>query len=417
MSSSTWLSSVATDTMGLTAAAQSAASSRATYAQYALAQATTAMSDNNMEKAITALKQAVTLDSSNTTAYNYLGKIYLSQDNTEEAIKAYKELVRIQSNVNTKDTSSSAPTQEAAIISLGNAYLQDKQYTNAETQFKKAASLSPSDPVPVYTLGQMYLSQDRLTEAETQLKKAQELSSNDANAYYALGTLYNKQENYMEAATSLQKALQLKSSFPDANYELGVAYNALNYTEGVEEQLTALKSSDYTLYTDLLSITKPQITGIDTYHPMNTFNAGLGPNTPLWVVNTSLLAPNSTTELTTVIQFSKDMDYESITNIANWSITRGNSTSSGYYNNTMPVSSKDAIFSSIPTVVYYDDANQEAIVTFRLTQNSNGDAIIDSKHLVFTFNGKDASGQAMDLTSNAIDGAAEAPFGTIDTYA
>jgi len=416
MSSSNWLSSMSSDPMGLAATNQSA--NRAQYAQYAIAQASTALSAGNNDKAIAAFKKAVALDPNNTTAYNYLGKLYLSQGKTADSIKAYKELVRIQSNVSTKDTSSDAPTLEAATISLGNAYLQAKQYTQSEQQFKAAAKLAPKDPVPPYTLGQQYLSQGRLDEALTQIKKAQTLSPKDGNVYYALGSIYNAQGNYMDAALALQTSLQLKSDFPAANYELGVAYNGLNYSEGVQEQQTILDSSDTSLASQLSAIIRPQIVGIDSSSSQNTLNNTVwGPNTPLWAIDPSLITPDSSSTVATVIQFSKEMDYDSVANVANWSITRGKSAQAGYYNNSMPLSSTDAVVSSLPLSVTYNSYTGEAIVRFKLNQNSSGDAKIDPKHLVFTFNGKDASGQTMDQTANAIDGYASAPFGSIDLLA
>lgn len=416
MSSSNWLSSMSSDPMGLAAANQSV--NRAQYAQYAIAQASTALSDGNNDKAIAAFKKAVALDPNNTTAYNYLGKLYLSQGKTADSIKAYKELVRIQSNVSTKDTSTNAPTLEAATISLGNAYLQAKQYTQSEKQFKAAAKLAPKDPVPSYTLGQQYLSQGRLDDALTQLKKSQTQSPKDGNVYYALGSVYNAQGNYMDAALALQTSLQLKPDFPAANYELGVAYNGLNYSDGVQEQQTILDSSDTTYASQLSAITRPQITGIDTSSSLNTLNNTIwGSNTPLWAIDPSLIEPDSSSTVSTVIQFSKDMDYESVANVANWSITRGKSAQAGYYNNSMPLSSKDAVVSTLPLSVTYNSYSGEAIVRFKLNQNSTGDAKIDPKHLVFTFNGKDASGQTMDQTANAIDGYASAAFGSIDILA
>ncbi len=70
-----------------------------------------------------------------------------------------------------------------------------------------------------------------------------------------------------------------------------------------------------------------------------------------------------------------------------------------------------------PESVIYDSTTGEAVVSFRLRQNSNGNAQIDPMHLVFSFYGMDASGQTMDLTANSIDGAAESPFGSVDTVA
>ena len=415
---SDWLSAAATDTLGLTAANQIAQTSRAQSAQYAIAVASSALSDGNYDKAIKAFKTAVAFDPENTTAYNYLGKIYLSQGKNDEAIKSYKQLVSIQSNLSTKDTSTNAPSLEEATISLGNAYLQAKKYDQSEKQFKAAAKLAPKDPVPVYTLGQQYLTQGRLDEALTQLQKAKALSPKDGNIYYALGSVYNAQGNYLDAALALQTSIQLKPDFPDANYELGVAYNGLNYTEGVQEQQTILNSSDYSLASQLSTITKPQIVGFDETNSRTTFFTSiLGPGTPVWTFDTSLITPNSSKLVTTTIQFSKDMDCDSVTNVVNWSISRGNNSESGYYNNTLPISGSDAVITPMPESVTYDSITGEAFVSFRLKQNSSGNAMIDPKHLVLTFYGKDSSGQTMDLTANSIDGYASAPFGSVDTIA
>lgn len=416
MISSNWLSDSSSDVLGLSAAYQSAQTSRAQSAQYAIAVASTALSDGNYDKAIKAFKTAAAFDTTNTTAYNYLGKIYLAQGKTDDAIKAYTQLVNIQSNTTTKDTSTSAPTLEEAKISLGNAYLQAKQYDKSEKQFKDAIKLAPRDSLPVYTLGQQYLAQGRLAESLTQLEKAKSLAPKDGNVYYALGAVYNAQGNYMEAATALQTSLQLKSDFPEANYELGVAYNGLNYTEGVQEQQAILDSSDVALASQLSAITRPQIVGIEEDNIKSTFATSLlGAGTPIWLFDTSLTTPNSSKTVSTVIQFSKEMDFDSVTNISNWSISRGNNSKSGYYNYSLPISSSDAYIPPTPESVSYDSTTGEATVSFRLSQNSNGDAKIDPMHLVFTFYGEDAYGQTMDLTANAIDGYASAPFGSVDT--
>lgn len=419
MSSSDWLSSSTSDVLGLAAANQySQQTNRAQYAEYAISQASAAISDGNYDKAITSFKAAVALDPNNTTAYNYLGKIYLSQGKNEDAIKAYKQLVRIQANQSTKDSSDDAPTLEDATMSLGNAYLSAKQYDQSEKQFKAAASLAPKDALPVYTLGQQYLSQGRTGEAVAQLQKAKALAPSDGNVYYALGAAYNAQGNYMDAAQALQTSLQLKSDFPAANYELGVAYNGLNYTEGVQEQQAILDSTDTDLASQLKTITKAQITGIDAGSDRNTLgNTIWGPYTPLWALDPSLITPDSSATVSTVIQFSKDMNYDSVTNVSNWTISRGKSTQAGYYNNSMPLSENDAVIPSTPLSVTYNSYTGEAFVTIKLNQNSNGDAVIDPKHLVFTFNGQDASGQTIDQTANSIDGYASSAFGWIDLLA
>jgi tetratricopeptide (TPR) repeat protein len=418
MSASVWLSdNNSSDVLGLTAAYQTAQSNRLQIAQYAIAQASADLTAGNNDRAITSLKKALAFDSNNTTAYNYLGQLYLSKGDTANAIKSYQQLVRIQSSTAFKDSSTTAPTLEAATLGLANSYLQAKKYTQSEQQFKAAIKLNPRDPVPVYTLAQQYLTQGRLSESLSMFQKAQKLSPKDGNVFYGLGSVYNAQGNYSDAATALQTAVQLKPNFPSANYQLGVAYNGLGYSDGVQEQQTILNGADSNLATQLRNITNPKIISINNTNVGNTFNDIFGPNTSLLAINPVFITPNSTKTVSAVIQFDSNMDLSSVTNASNWTISKGSSAQSGFYNNTLPVSSKDAAIPTNPVSVIYNSVTKEATVSFQLKQNSTGDAVIDPKHLVFTFNGKSAGGQSIDPNANSIDGDAAAAFGTFNTFA
>jgi len=421
MSTTDWLSAgyAGSDPLGLTAAAQAVQDNRTQLAQFAIAQAATAMSAGKNDEAITAFKKALVFDSNNTTAYNYLGQLYLSKGDTGNAVKSYQQLVRIQSNPTTQDTSTNAPTLEAATLGLANSFLQAKQYTQSEQQFKAAAKLNPQDPVPPYTLGQQYLTQGRYSDALTQFQQAGKLSPNDGNVYFAMGSVYNAQGNFSAAATALQTSIQLKPNFPSANYQLGIAYNGLNYQTGVQQQVSILNGTDGNLAAQLTAAIKPTMVSLDTSNPANTFNPFLGLATPLLVEDpTDLSKPNSSQMMSAVIQFSSNMDMASITNPGNWGISMGNSTQSGYYNDLMPLSDKDVTIPEEPVSVTYDATSDEATVNFELNQNSTNDATIDPQHVVFSYNGQDAAGQSMDPTANAIDGGTDAGFSSgVDIYA
>ena len=413
MSASDWLSAsyAGSDPLGLAAAAQAVQDNRTQLAQFAIAQAATAMSAGKNDEAISAFKKALAFDANNTSAYNYLGQLYLQKGDTSNAIKSYQQLVRIQSNPNSQDTSSSAPTLEAATLGLANSYLQAKQYTQSEQQFKAAALLDPQDPVPPYTLGQQYLTQGRLGEALTKFQQAGKLSPNDGNVFFAMGSVYNAQGNYSAAATALQTSIQLKPNFPSANYQLGIAYNGLNDQTDVQAQLTILNNTDSSLASQLTAAIKPTMVSFDLGNPANTFNPFLGPGSSLLVQSPSTLStPNSSQMVSAVIQFSSNMDLDSITNPGNWTISMGNSSQSGYYNDMMPFTDKDATIPMEPVSVNYDGTSDEATVNFELDQNSTGDATIDPQHVVFTYKGQDAAGQSMDPNANAIYGGTDAGF-------
>ncbi len=380
------------------AGALAAQSQRANLANYAIQQAARYLQSDNQDAALKEFKKALAFDSENYTAHQYIGNIYLSQGKTKEAIKEFKENVRLQ------------PLSVNSLVDLGNAYIQDKNYKEAEVNLKKAARMDPLNPVPDYTLGHLYLNTDRLNEAEAQFKKAQKVSPRDGNVYYSLGMLYNKQGKYEDAATNLEKSLALKKDFPSANYELGVAYNGMGETEKAQAQLSLLNSSDYSLAQDLkYVINKPKIVSMDT-SKSGGFVELLGAGTPLWALDPALLAPDSSKEFSITFTFSEKMDISSVSNPTNWSISRAKGGVAGYYNNTMPVTSKEASIPRFPLSVTYNDLTNEATIKFRLSQNSDGTATIDPSHLVFSFKGKDASGRTMDSSGDEINGYAQKAF-------
>ena len=380
-------------------AAQDTTAQRAQIAQYSIMRAATYLKDNKNEAALKEFKKALAFDPQNSTAQTYIGKINLALGNNYEAIKAFKSMVK------------GDPTSVDALVNLGNAYLQDKQYTESEKAFKAAARLDPKDPLADYTLGHQYANTGRLAEAEAQFLKVQKISPNDGNVYYSLGLVYNKQGNYEAAAQNLEKALTLKKSFPAANYELGVAYNGLGRVDDARKQLSTLSTSDYGLATDLkFLLDKPQMLAMSTPKD-GGFSVVLGANTPLWMLDpVNLAAPNSGKEFSVSFMFTNEMDFASVTNVQNWSITRANSTKAGYYNNTMPLSAKEAFLPNKPLSVIYNSITREATIKFQLSQNATGDAVIDPSHVVFSFTGKDAAGRDMDVTANKMDGFTITPF-------
>lgn len=378
---------------------QDTTAQRAQIAQYSILRAAGYLQNNRNEEALKEFKKALAFDPQNSTAQTYIGKINLAMGNNYEAIKAFKGLVKSQ------------PFSADAYVNLGNAYLQDKQYVESEKAFKAAAKLDPQNPLADYTLGHQYVNTGRLADAEAQFLKVQKISPNDGNVYYSLGLLYNKQGRYEEAATNLEKALTLKKSFPAANYELGAAYIGLERKDDALKQLDILNTSDTILAKDLkFLLEKPRMLVMDTTKS-GGFAEILGPGTPLWMLDPlTLLPPNSSKAFTITFLFTNDMDMASVTNTQNWKISRGNSPDAGYYNNTMPLSPKEAALPETPESVIYNALTREATITFRLNQNAAGDAVIDPSHIVFSFNGKDAEGREMDVTANEMDGYSVVPF-------
>jgi tetratricopeptide (TPR) repeat protein len=367
-------------------------SQRSQMAQYAIQNAAKFMQENKNDEAIKEFKKALAFDSENSTALSYMGKLYLSDGKNSDAIKTFKDLVRLQ------------PTSVDAHVNLGNAYLQDKQYVESEKIFKKAARLDPLTPLADYTLGIQYLQTDRLAEAKAQFLKVQKISPKDGNVYYSLGAVYNKEGNYEAAAINLEKALAFKKDFPAANYELGVAYNGLGMSAAAKNQLEILQDANAAQAEDLKFILdKPKMLFFDTEKNGSFVNL-LGAGKPLWMIDPSLMTPDATVLASVTIQFNNEMDYSSIINPMNWSISRANSVEGGYYNNTMAVAEREVDILKNPLKVTYNTLDRTATLSFRVSQNAAGDATVDPSHLQFTFKGKDAAGREMDTAGDQIDG-------------
>jgi tetratricopeptide (TPR) repeat protein len=372
---------------------------RSQVALYAMNKAATYWSENKTDEAIKEFQKVLAFDPQNTDAYASLGKIYQAKGKTAEAIKYFKTAVQLDR------------TSVTAHNNLGNAYLQAKQYTDAEKEFKISARMDPINPLADYTLGILYTQTDRFVEAETQFNKVAKVSPRDGNVPYSLGVLYNKMGRPEDAAKQLERALTLKKDFAAANYELGAAYVKLGETDKAAEQLSILDTKQSSLANDLSFIlNKPKMVYIDAANNRG-FNQLLGARTPLWMLDPTLLtAPDSSKKVSVAIQFNNEMDIASVMNPANWEISRANSTEGGYYNSSMPATSREVSIPKRPYSVTYNPETQQASVTFTVQQNADGDATIDPSHLVFKFSGKDASGRQMDTAGDQIDGYAFKAF-------
>jgi tetratricopeptide (TPR) repeat protein len=372
---------------------------RSQIAQYALNKAATYWSANKTDEAIKEFKKVLAFDPQNTDAYASLGKIYQAKGNTNEAIRYFKNAVQIDR------------TSVTAHNNLGNAYLQVKQYAAAEKEFKISAKMDPINTVADYTLGILYTQTERFAEAEAQFRKVAKISPRDGNVPYNMGVLYNKMGRPDDAVRQLEKALVLKKDFAAANYELGAAYVKLGETEKAAAQLKILDTKQSSYSIDLSYILdKPKMVYIDSANN-RSFNQILGPRTPLWMLDPTLLtAPDTSKKVSVAIQFNNEMDIASVMNTANWEISRANSSKGGYYNSSMPSPSSEVTIMKQPLSVVYDPTTRQASITFTVQQNAAGNATIDPSHLEFKFSGKDSAGRQMDVNGDQIDGYSASGF-------
>jgi tetratricopeptide (TPR) repeat protein len=344
------------------------------------------------------IQRAISLDPTNTQALNYLGNTLVQQKKTGDAIKIYKTSLAMD------------PTQDAVHSSLANIYLGKKQYNDAEKEFKAAIKLNPTDTVAPYMLGQMYQQNGRYADAEKQFKQVIRMAPHDGNPLYALGATYNKEGKYAEAVQQLTQAVKLKPKMAAAHLELGTAYGALGDTNNAQREVDILTKLDPTQGALLQAvIAKPKMVTAGGGLTDN-FTSSLGMNTPLWTLDVSMLQPNTSKEFSLTFAFDSKMDPASVQDPSNWTMSKASGGVAGYYNNMLAITPTEAYIPQNPASVRYDPTQQQATVTFLLSQNADGTATIDPSHMVFKFSGKDAKGKTMDPTADQFDGAAQTPF-------
>lgn len=327
-------------------------------------------------------------------SYDFLVQSLLKLDKTAEAVTAYKQAIKLD------------PDNDAYYLNLGNIYFSQNQYQEAFAEYKRAVQLNPLSATNFYSLGQCALSLGQYQEAEQAFKKAAVMLPGNADINLALGQTYRQMENYNEAIDQLNLAISRKKDFGDAYLELGLAYAGLGDMVKANEQATILGTIDSSLQEELNQQLYPkQSPKIRLAYNTDGFLTSYGPGTPVSSLDSLLETPGASKDFTLHFIFDKEMDAAAVENPFNWNLSRALPGHSwGGYNWNLPLPANDTVIPPRPVEVVYRQDLLTADVTFRISQNETGDATIDPSHVMFRFSGKDAYGNAMDLSADEYSG-------------
>lgn len=352
------------------------------------------------KEAASAFRQATALRPDYIDAYNMMGTAYQKLGDTKNAEKAYDISLKLDK------------TQDEVHMTMANMYIDQKRTADAQKSLQAAMRSNPANALPHYTLGLLLQQNDKPKEAEAAFRQALRLAPNDGNAYYGLATSLVAQDRDNEAIPLLQKAMQLKRDFAPAMIELGKVYAKQGNEYKAEEMIKSLKalqtSQGDSFVADLQEfMRKPQLLSVvDDKTTMQYKTSG----SPLLAIDPSVyIQPGASKEFSITFQFSTDMDIKSVTNFANWQISRSNGGTSGLYDNGLYKPTDRAGF-VMPSRVTYNPVDKQATVYFSITQNSDATGTVDFKHLTFKFNGVDQSGKAMDTSADQFNGWANKAF-------
>jgi serine/threonine-protein kinase len=191
----------------------------------------------NLDKAITSLRRAVTLDPKFALAWAGLGEAYWRQarNNGEKqtadlAMECAQRAVQL------------GPDLVIVHTVLGTIYGTAGRNDDAIRELQIALKLGPGNAEAPRELARIYTNLGRLQEAEASYLQAVKARPTDWYAHLLLGIFYNGRERYGEAENAFKRALELAPDNEIAARNLGGLYTAEGrYPEAIDVLLKSLK--------------------------------------------------------------------------------------------------------------------------------------------------------------------------------
>ena len=137
----------------------------------------------------------------------------LQQQNFNEALSGYQQLLEL------------VPNNAVTWANLARVYGMTNNWDKAKEAVQKAVSLDANlapfakqiDSFAYYSKGQAYLANKDFSQAVEVLTKAAESDPNSGDIYYALALAYGHQKKYTEAIKNAEQALKIKPD--DVEYQ------------------------------------------------------------------------------------------------------------------------------------------------------------------------------------------------------
>jgi tetratricopeptide (TPR) repeat protein len=165
--------------------------------------------------------RALELDSTSSEAHALSAKALAGQQGVDAGAQELQQLI------NRFVITQGQQVPAAAIeyrIALGELYMKDERYTQAEEALRQAIALDRNSKKAHLVLGKVLQGENRLPEAlETYLKSAI-LDPSDADPIFLSGILYEQAGKLPEALRQFERVLKINSLYPRAHIQLGRVY-------------------------------------------------------------------------------------------------------------------------------------------------------------------------------------------------
>jgi tetratricopeptide (TPR) repeat protein len=145
-------------------------------------------------------------------AWNNLGILSVREGDGGEAIEYFQRALQID------------PAHLIALLNLGNAYRQQKEWAGAKKTLLRAFAVAPDDPEVNYSLGMVSAQLDESERAYEYLKRAVELRPVYPEALNNLGVLYLRTRRPQEAVHSFEESIRVAPEYDQSYLNLARVY-------------------------------------------------------------------------------------------------------------------------------------------------------------------------------------------------
>ena len=208
-----------------------------------------AMKAGNYHAAVELLETSTARDPHNSSAFNDLGRAYMSLNELPQAVVALRKATEVN------------PEDPYAFNNLGLALMRQQKFDEATVAFKKQLEINPQDRFVHPNLGRLYLRTKEYEKAAAEFEIAAQASPNDADTESNLGHAYAKANEPEKAMKSLDRALELS---PVPSMQNGVAYEMAEMNVHLDRAETLVQAAIAKVSADTNTIDLSSLSAADT---------------------------------------------------------------------------------------------------------------------------------------------------------
>ena len=171
--------------------------------------------NKNYKEALLELNKILIIDPNSVEKLNLRGVILQVLKKPEEARKDWIKSLSINNKY------------FDAYFNLGNSYMDEKNYNQAEIYYNQAAICQPQNFKIYYQLGFLCLKKNELQKSCDFFNKSIKYNSNFAPTYYNLGIALSNLNKRNETINCLIKAIEINPKYIDAFFLLGVTFREI----------------------------------------------------------------------------------------------------------------------------------------------------------------------------------------------